>query len=222
MTNTSDIDWSKAPEDTEFYCTDNFLWYKVHRHSLYMSEGVGDSWDESCLTVDDMKNDLSFIPRPIQQTIQQTVTVNVQMKKPPIGLMPKDIFYENMQAQRQKDIKEAMLRYIEAGKDVPNEWLYELAQLNNDIQKIETDFAEAIESVPTKEAVAESHQSEWIKNTQTESCHPPTLNPKTRIEIVYRDGGYEINQAGDWQECWNTSDDCGLDIVKYRIIGEDE
>lgn len=137
MTNTADIDWSKAPEDAEFYCTDNFMWYKVRRHSLYMSKGVGDNWDESCLTVDDMKNNLSFIPRPIQQTIQQAVQGSVQMNKPPIGLMPKHIFIEQMQMQRRNEITAAMQRYIEAGKDIPNDWLQELIELNNVIQNVQ-------------------------------------------------------------------------------------
>ncbi len=137
MTNTSDIDWSKAPEDAEFYCTDNFMWYKVRRHSLYMSEGVGDNWDESCLNVDDMKNNLSFIPRPIQQTIQQTVQGSVQMNKPPIGLMPKNIWTEYVQMQRRNEITAAMQRYIGAGKDIPNDWLQELIELNNVIQNVQ-------------------------------------------------------------------------------------
>ena len=206
MTNTADIDWRKAPEDAEFYCTDNFMWYKVHRHSLYMSKGVGDNWDESCLTVDDMKNDLSFIPRPIQQTIQGSV----QMNKPPIGLMPKHIFIEQMQMQRRNEITAAVQRYIEAGKDVPNDWLQELIELNNVIQNVQP------------EAMIAKAEPVWIENTQTENHYPPSLQCETRIEVVYRDGEKYTGQAGDWNMCWNTSDGKALDIVNYRILGDGE
>lgn len=210
MITANDVDWSKAPEDAEFYCTDNFMWYKVRHHSLYMSLRVGDDWDESCLNVEEMRNDSSFIPRPVQQTNQQTVKVSVQMNKPPIGLMPKNIWLEWTQAQRQKDIKEAMLQYIEAGKDIPNEWLQELIELNNVIQNVQP------------EATVDKSEPVWIENTQAKDYHPPTLDPQTYIEVVSRDGDTDVGLAADWECCWNTAYNSSQDIVRYRILGGDE
>ena len=44
---------------------------------------------------------------------------------PPIGLMPKKIHQEH----RMMDICAAMLRYIEVGLPVPEEWIEELSEL---------------------------------------------------------------------------------------------
>lgn len=206
MTNTTDIDWSKAPEDAEFYCTDNFMWYKVRRHSLYMSEGVGDNWDESCLTVDDMKNNLSFIPRPVQQTIQQAVQGSVQMNKPPIGLMPKSIWIEQMQVQRRNEITAAMQRFIEAGKDIPNDWLQELIELNNVIQNIQPEAALA---------KAEPIWVEWGKNEK------PIIAQDVILEYKYIDGDLRTGTVDDWT--WNETGRItdNHTVARYRILGEE-
>lgn len=44
-----------------------------------------------------------------------------ELKKPPLGLMPKDIFESN----RVIDIGNAIYRYIEASKKIPLEWVEE-------------------------------------------------------------------------------------------------
>lgn len=45
--------------------------------------------------------------------------------KPPIGLVPRDIW----QDQRKRDIIEAIRRYNDAGIRIPNYWINELAYL---------------------------------------------------------------------------------------------
>lgn len=41
--------------------------------------------------------------------------------KPPIGLMPKNIWQE----KRSKRLKKAIIRYVKNNKPLPNEWLVE-------------------------------------------------------------------------------------------------
>lgn len=48
--------------------------------------------------------------------------------KPPIGLVPRNIFEDNMRQQRANDILAAMQRYAEASKAVPVEWIDELKE----------------------------------------------------------------------------------------------
>jgi len=49
----------------------------------------------------------------------------IQSVKPPLGLMPKAIFYRN----RALEILGAMERYVRADKKIPLEWLDELEDL---------------------------------------------------------------------------------------------
>lgn len=48
------------------------------------------------------------------------------VKKPPLGIMPRDIYERKMHKERADDIMEAMIRYSEAEKVVPTEWVEEL------------------------------------------------------------------------------------------------
>jgi hypothetical protein len=48
------------------------------------------------------------------------------MNKPPLGVMPKDIWEE----KRYIDLLEAISRYIEANKQPPYEWIDELYELS--------------------------------------------------------------------------------------------
>ena len=50
----------------------------------------------------------------------------MQIKKPPLGLMPRWLHNK----RRKREIVEAMLRYIDAGVAIPNEWIQELQDLN--------------------------------------------------------------------------------------------
>ena len=54
-------------------------------------------------------------------------------EKPPLGLMPESIW----NAKRRMDLIEAMNRYSEAEKKIPDEWIQELLFLNYKIAKEE-------------------------------------------------------------------------------------
>lgn len=48
--------------------------------------------------------------------------------KPPMGLRPEFVFKSEQEALRVKEIREAMARYLDAGLDIPNDWLQELSR----------------------------------------------------------------------------------------------
>lgn len=47
--------------------------------------------------------------------------------KPPLGVMPRDIWNR----KRQKELADAMQRYLEAGKSIPREWIDEYNELSD-------------------------------------------------------------------------------------------
>jgi len=49
--------------------------------------------------------------------------------KPPLGLIPRKIYWEELNYHRRQDIIEAMHRYMEAKMDIPVEWCKELIDL---------------------------------------------------------------------------------------------
>lgn len=49
------------------------------------------------------------------------------LEKPPKGLVPKYIHTRS----RFNDVKEAIIRYIEFGKEIPVDWIEEYNELNN-------------------------------------------------------------------------------------------
>ena len=53
-------------------------------------------------------------------------------KKPPLGLRPEFVILE----LRQKEIKEAVIRYMEAGKEVPKEWTAEYYRNNSRLLEV--------------------------------------------------------------------------------------
>lgn len=58
--------------------------------------------------------------------IQHIVEITI---KPPLGLKPRKIYWEELNYHRRKDIIEAMHRYMEAKMDIPVEWCKELIDL---------------------------------------------------------------------------------------------
>ena len=47
--------------------------------------------------------------------------------KPPIGVMPRDMW----DRERQKDLADAMARYLEAGMKIPAEWIEEYNEISD-------------------------------------------------------------------------------------------
>lgn len=56
-------------------------------------------------------------------------------KKPPIGLIPYPIWLMNCLEERMKDINNAMRRYYEVNKPIPNSWTYEYLQLKEQYEQ---------------------------------------------------------------------------------------
>jgi hypothetical protein len=215
--NIEAIDWSKAPEDATHFCTDNDLWYKFTSNRVYVSEGCVDSWDLSAFSG---TPDKYFVPRPVpsEQPVSAEVETAISTEthsiepKPPLGLTPKNIWEEQMQHQRRQDIHTAVQRYISGGKEIPNDWLHELIELNI-----------AIGNVKAQEILAEVGQSvegggwiEWGRKIT------PDIPNNTTVEKVYSDGDVTVGRNGD--SFWYGQD--GLDdkpyvVARYRIINEE-
>ena len=51
-----------------------------------------------------------------------------QVTKPPLGVMPRDIWNR----KRQKELADAMQRYLEAGKSISREWIDEYNELSGE------------------------------------------------------------------------------------------
>ena len=193
----TEIDWSKAPEDATHCNVNNGLWYRTTDKVFADTMRSTSKWEESIFAVEDIVSGDGFIPRPVL---------------PLLGLTPKNLWEEQMQHQRRQDIRAAMQRYIGAGKDIPNEWLEELMGLNNTLAGIETDFDEAIQSLPVKD----DGWIEWGKNEVPEGLEGYT------IEREYMDGEYRKGRVGEYT--WNDGY-CVIDcdtVKRYRIISEGE
>lgn len=210
---STEIDWSKAPEDAQFF---NSLWYKIDEDIVYFMDTDG-VWKQSCWFEYEVLRTTDFIKRPVSanqevSTPTETLSIEAGSTKHLLGLTPKNIWEEQMQHQRRQDIHAAMQRYIEARKEIPNEWLEELIGLNTTLAGIETDFAEAIRSLPVKD----DGWIEWGKNEVPEGLEGYT------IEREYTDGEYRKGRVGEYT--WNDGYyviDCDT-VKRYRIIGEGE
>ena len=62
--------------------------------------------------------------------------------------------------------------------------------------------------------------SEWISNADNRLPRPP-CDPDTRVDLVLRNGETRRGLAGNWGVCWR-DDGTDYDIVKYRVIEDDE
>ena len=60
-----------------------------------------------------------------------------EVKRPPLGLVPRDIWFYNVLKERIKEIMEALNRYMEAKKKVPVEWIEEY---NNTLEELGCDY----------------------------------------------------------------------------------
>lgn len=58
-------------------------------------------------------------------TIYMEVTGDIITARPPLGLTPKHIHDRLVNKSRMDNIKDAIFRYIEANKELPNEWIEE-------------------------------------------------------------------------------------------------
>ena len=56
-------------------------------------------------------------------------------ERPPLGLIPKEIHEHNSAVARYREVCDAMVRYHEAGKQIPSSWLDEYNDLLHEINK---------------------------------------------------------------------------------------
>ena len=86
----------------------------------YVALDVGNGWY-------DVSNDIGNIDSYDFEHF--TVIEDVQSKKPPLGLKPRKLYWEELNYNRRKDILAAMQRRMEAKTDIPVEWCKELIDL---------------------------------------------------------------------------------------------
>lgn len=55
-----------------------------------------------------------------------------QATKPPLGVMPRKMWDK----QRQKDLADAMARYLEAGMKIPAEWIEEYNEISDRLAEV--------------------------------------------------------------------------------------
>ena len=194
----NEIDWSKAPEDAQYYY--NHLWYKIEGGEVWIASDNGYWLSSADWSIDDnLDNNPKFIKRPVE-------AVSI---KPHLGLTPKNIWEEQMQYQRRQDIHAAMQRYIEAGKEIPNDWLYELISLNNMFQNVQPEIA------------TEAVQGGWIKWGKNEK---PNISADAILELEYVDGDLRKGSVEDWT--WNEDNDKieNHTVARYRVLysGDEE
>ena len=58
--------------------------------------------------------------------------------KPPIGVMPRDMW----DRKRQKDLADAMARYLEAGMKIPAEWIEEYNEISDRLEEVKNDICD--------------------------------------------------------------------------------
>lgn len=163
---------------------------------------------------DDLDNIPDFIKRPVSTnqevsteaetaTPTETLSIEAGSTKHLLGLTPKNIWEEQMQHQRRQDIHAAMTRYIEAEKEIPNEWLEELISLNNMFQNVQPEIA------------TEAVQGGWIDWGKNEK---PNISADAILELEYVDGDLRKGSVKDWT--WNEdSDKIGNHTVaRYRVL----
>ena len=57
---------------------------------------------------------------------------STEATKPPLGVMPREMWYR----QRQKDLADAMVRYLKAGMKAPLEWIEEYNEISDRLEEV--------------------------------------------------------------------------------------
>jgi len=86
----------------------------------YVALDVGNGWY-------DVTNDIGIVDSYDFEHF--TIIEDVLSKKPPLGLIPRKIYWEELNYHRRKDIIAAMQRRVKAKMDIPVEWCQELIDL---------------------------------------------------------------------------------------------
>lgn len=75
----------------------------------------------------DVDDDFIKKTQDLNTVLRGAIRDKIKLPKPPLGLMPKDKHRE----MRLQEIKDAMHRYLDAGKAIPQEWTDEYNELVN-------------------------------------------------------------------------------------------
>ncbi len=65
-----------------------------------------------------------------------------QQEKPPLGVMPRKLWQEQVSIERKNCLSGAITRYLQRGMEVPEEWVDEYNELKSGIIKFSTDKPE--------------------------------------------------------------------------------
>ncbi len=95
---------------------------KIYKESKPYLGNQGCIW-----IVDDGGKESTFFKERFEEVLSNDV-----VEKPPLGLRPEFIVLEH----RQKEIQEAVIRYLEAGKEIPKEWVAEYYRNNTRLLEI--------------------------------------------------------------------------------------
>lgn len=205
--NNDQIDWNNAPEGATHWCANTKLWYKVtDGRGVYKNYDDGAWWQDSIMTAEEINMLTCFIPRPVTTEIKQ-----------PLGLCPKNMFIEQMNKQRKNDIEQAIVRYVEARKGVPNEWLQELIELNN----VLVDEEETGSIVEIQAANISVDNGGWIVWGKVYAA--PDIPCDTWLEKEYSDG--QVLKGPNSMYAWFGGGQCGTPryyVTRYRYIDKSQ
>ena len=120
--------------------------------------------------------------------------IEVNAPKPPIGLIPQNIFLDLQNKQRVQDILDACSRYNEANMNIPQEWIDELSYRRGEIN---------IEVEPKTENVVPDYMKDFEHNGSTYSV----------VEDTTRDG---CDECHFWRAGCGDANTSFADITGFR------
>lgn len=112
--------------------------------------------------IENFKGDKDII---LKSFIIPIPTGNLKLIKPPLGLIPKGLYYEQIRTNRIQEVKSAIDRYLKAGLSINEEWIREYNELldTKDISVVatQTETQEFIDWIDSEQIPREDGL--WIK-----------------------------------------------------------
>lgn len=90
---------------------------------------IGDEYDVEVCDVENYQ--VKNVPECLLRKVD-VVIVEESATKPPLGIVPADIFYK----QRMKDLLKTMDRYVDADIPIPDKWITEFCGLRNFVEEL--------------------------------------------------------------------------------------
>lgn len=105
---------------------------KRYREIMYLEgidcEKITDYFNKGSLSC----NDVRYFYRINELTKEEESHIIVKHQKPPLGVMPRDIW----DRKRQEELADAMERYLEAGMKIPAEWIKEYNEISDRLEEV--------------------------------------------------------------------------------------